>query len=180
MYHLLIGLILLEKELDYLLWDRQHVFQNMVRVCQNSRKLSIDLNKIIMNCLPPSPHTHIHRPQLNLDISQPELPMRQGRCHNAMTKRWRVGLYTETSSVITSRISVEAEHQCCPWFYHNLSLIHLRKKKARTLDLIITLASLFKVGGTQVLCDVTHLGKPSLLESLTLCLFYSEERRHSF
>lgn len=32
MYHLLIGEILLEKEVDHLLWDRQYIFQNTARV----------------------------------------------------------------------------------------------------------------------------------------------------
>lgn len=83
----------------------------MIRVCQNGRKLFTDLNKI-MYCLPSSPHTHTH--QLNLDISQLELLVRQGGCHNSMKRRWRTSLYTDTSSAITSRISVEAEHQGCP------------------------------------------------------------------
>ena len=49
-----------KKELDCLLWDRL-CFQNMIRVCQNGRKLFTDLNKI-MYCLPSSPHTHTHTP----------------------------------------------------------------------------------------------------------------------
>lgn len=88
-------------------------------------------------------------------------------------------MHRETISVITSRISVEAEHQFCPWSYHNQSLIH-SWKKTQSLDMIITLASLFKEREILRTLGQSPFRKSFSAMILTSLLFYSEERRHSY